>query len=422
MRTWLYPLFLALAVFGCDDGDDGGDGAGGMGGGAGGEGGGGMIQPDAEGCHHRVAPGPDVQAALQTVFIEVEPGQTICLEAGDYSFDTELSMSVDGVTIRGAGADQTRLDFSNQTVGANGIAITGDGVLIEKLAVYDPPGDGVRAQGVDGIIFRDLHVEWTTPAESSNGAYGLYPVEAQNVLIDGCVVVGASDAGIYVGQSTTILVRDSEAYGNVAGIEIENSFDAEVVNNHAHDNTGGLLVFSLPELPMKGGGRVLVHGNLVENNNLPNFGRAGSIVSMVPGGTGAFILSTDDNEFRENTFRNNDSAGMMIISFIEAFLGSYDDDQFDPYPERNWVHDNVYEGNGNAPQGIFIDLGFETGYDFFTDGCLPEMIADADRNCLGEIEGTTFRNLDFCARMRGATLADHTCEGAAVPGQAANFE
>lgn len=416
MRTWLSPLFLALALFGCDDGDDGG-------GGAGGEGGGGPIEPDADGCHHRIGPdADDLQATLQTIFIEAEPGHVICIDAGDYSFDTELSVDVDGVTIRGAGADQTKLDFSGQTVGANGIALTGDGILIEKLAVYDPPGDGIRAQGVDGVIFRDLRVEWTTPAESSNGAYGLYPVQSENVLVERCVVVGASDAGIYVGQSRTILVRDSEAYGNVAGIEIENSVDAEVVNNHAHDNTGGLLVFNLPELPMKEGGRVLVHGNLVSNNNLPNFGRAGSIVSMVPGGTGAFILSTDDNEFRENTFRNNDSVGMMIISYLEAFLGSYDDDAFDPYSERNWVHDNIYEENGKAPQGIFVDLSFETGYDYFTDGCMPEMLPDADRNCLGEAEGTTFRNLDFCTQMHGETLADHTCDGAAISGQAANFE
>ena len=35
----------------------------------------------------------------------------------------------------------------------------------------------------------------------------LYPVESTNVLIDGCVAIGASDAGIYVGQSQNIIVQ-----------------------------------------------------------------------------------------------------------------------------------------------------------------------------------------------------------------------
>ena len=40
----------------------------------------------------------------------------------------------------------------------------------------------------------------------------LYPVQCKNVLIDGCVAIGASDAGIYVGQSQYVIVRNSKAY------------------------------------------------------------------------------------------------------------------------------------------------------------------------------------------------------------------
>ena len=41
--------------------------------------------------------------------------------------------------------------------------------------------------------------------------------------IEHCIAIGASDAGIYVGQSNNIIVRNCEVFQNVAGIEIENS-------------------------------------------------------------------------------------------------------------------------------------------------------------------------------------------------------
>ena len=95
----------------------------------------------------------------------------------------------------------------------------------------------------------------------------MYPVQCQNVLIDGCEAIGASDAGIYVGQSHEIIVRNSRAYRNVAGIEIENSTMADVYNNIAEGNTGGILVFDLPGLIKKGGGNVRVYNNKIRNNN-----------------------------------------------------------------------------------------------------------------------------------------------------------
>ncbi|MFZ4083138.1 MAG: right-handed parallel beta-helix repeat-containing protein [Pirellula sp.] len=47
--------------------------------------------------------------------------------------------------------------------------------------------------------------------------------ECTNFLIEDCIAIGASDAGIYVGQSQDIVVRNCRAERNVAGIEIENS-------------------------------------------------------------------------------------------------------------------------------------------------------------------------------------------------------
>ncbi|MEZ4902094.1 MAG: hypothetical protein R2822_10230 [Spirosomataceae bacterium] len=44
-----------------------------------------------------------------------------------------------------------------------------------------------------------------------------------------------------MGQSENIIVRNCYAHENVAGIEIENSDDAEVYKNRAINNTTGLV-------------------------------------------------------------------------------------------------------------------------------------------------------------------------------------
>ncbi|MEZ4466611.1 MAG: parallel beta-helix domain-containing protein [bacterium] len=342
----------------------------------------------------------------------------VCLTEGTFALTNEVSLSVDDVTIRGAGADKTILDFSGQGVGANGIAITGDGCVVEDLQVKDTPGDGIRAQGVEGIVFRRVRVMWTAEQQSSNGAYGLYPVQASKVLVEDCVVSGASDAGIYVGQSTQILVRGSEAFGNVAGIEIENSSDAEVTGCHAHDNSGGILVFNLPELPVKNGMRTLVHGNTIENNNIPNFGKAGSVVSLVPGGSGAFLLACDHNEFRDNIVRGNSSAGLLLISYLPPLMGEYDDAEYDKYAESNYIHDNTFENNGTMPQGVLVDIGLMAGPDILTDGCRGDGVPVGGMNCIREAEGVTLRDIDlWWLRQPQRGSGPYDCTLAALPGQ-----
>ena len=116
----------------------------------------------------------------------------------------------------------------------------------------DSKGDALKINGTKNAVMRRVRAEWTGGAKTSNGAYGLYPVQVTNVLIEDCVVKGASDAGIYVGQSTNIIVRNNHAENNVAGIEIENSTGADVYGNVAKGNTGGILVFNMPDLPVPG--------------------------------------------------------------------------------------------------------------------------------------------------------------------------
>ena len=208
----------------------------------------------------------DFQKKLQRQLILAEDGDTIRLAAGTFQIAGTLSLEgKNSIHIQGAGMDQTVLSFKGQTEGAEGLRVSNaQRIVLEDFTVQDAKGDAIKTMNVDGITFRRVKAEWTGAPRAENGAYGLYPVLCQNVLIEQCVAIGASDAGIYVGQSKHIVVRQSRAYHNVAGIEIENSQMADVYDNEATENTGGILVFDLPDLVQKKGGNVRVFNNVYQ--------------------------------------------------------------------------------------------------------------------------------------------------------------
>lgn len=352
----------------------------------------------------------DVQKALQTKFVMAEAGEVIDIPAGQFNLTKSLWLDgVENVTIRGAGMDQTVLSFSGQTEGAEGIKVTGgQGILIEGLTVQDAKGDAIKTQDVNGITFRDVKTEWTGKPKETNGAYGLYPVLCQNVLIDSCQSIGASDAGIYVGQSKNIIVRNCTAHHNVTGIEIENSQVADVYNNVTHHNTGGILVFDLPNLVQKKGGHVRVFDNEVRENNLDNFAPKGNIVAGVTPGTGIIILATSDVEVFDNRIINNRTVGTSIISY-HMTEQPITDQEYDPYPKRIFIHDNYYErervrASSQTRMGKVYRFKLKFGKDvphIVYDGIVPEKALDANGQvkdeyqiCIRNNTNASFANLD----------------------------
>jgi parallel beta-helix repeat protein len=152
----------------------------------------------------------DVQKRIQTQFIMAENGSTITLDEGSFTFTGSLSMEgKKNIIIKGKGKDKTILSFKGQTDGAEGIRISNaENITLEDLTVQDSKGDAVKTMNVIGITFRNVKTEWTGEPKAENGSYGLYPVQCEKVLIEGCEAIGASDAGIYVGQSKDIIVRN----------------------------------------------------------------------------------------------------------------------------------------------------------------------------------------------------------------------
>ncbi|MEK9735532.1 MAG: parallel beta-helix domain-containing protein, partial [Paracoccaceae bacterium] len=159
--------------------------------------------------------------------ILASPGDEIVIAEGIYSIKNQLSLAVDDLTITGAGMDKTILNFASQIGGSEGFLVTGNGAILRDFAIENTKVDAIKSKGVDGIAFVRMRVEWTGGPDVNNGAYGFYPVSSRNVLLDGVVAIGASDAGIYVGQSTNIIARNSQAAFNVAGLEIENCHFAD---------------------------------------------------------------------------------------------------------------------------------------------------------------------------------------------------
>lgn len=290
----------------------------------------------------------DANEKLQEALILAEPGDVVQLAAGVWKLTDGLSLDVPGVTIRGAGAGEggSILDFTGQQGAGEGLLVTSDDVLLTNFAVLNTKGDGIKSKGADRIVYHQLRVEWTAGPKETNGAYGIYPVESTDVLVDSVYVRGASDAGIYVGQSKNIVVRESIATENVAGIEIENSYNADVHDNIATKNTGGILVFDLPSLPMQGGHNVRVFENIVNDNSTPNFAPKGNIVASVPTGTGVLVMANRNVEIFDNVFADNGTANVMIV----GYRYEHKDPNYQPLPRQIIVRDNQHGKAGYAPK------------------------------------------------------------------------
>jgi len=412
-------LLAAPLLWGTACGDDGSGASGETGNGSGTDETGTVALP--EGCDFWVEPSEDDQTAVQEALIDVQTGQTVCLSAGTFSFTRQLSLDADGVTVTGEGGEATILDFSAQISGGNGMTVSGDDVTVQDLRILNTPGDGIRADNVENISFLGMHVIWEAEQSLDAGAYGFYPVQSEGVIIRDCLVQGSRDAGVYVGQSSKILVENNEARGNVAGIEIENSTDAIVRNNWAHDNTAGILVFNLPGLDIGDGKRANVYGNVIENNNVPNFGEPGTVVALLPPGVGVIVIAADDNEIWDNEIRGNESVGVVSIAYIDELFSPPDDPAFDIYDEGNWFHDNTFEANGTAPADLILLIteGAVPSPDIILGGCTdPDKDAgDASlANCVSGQGDATFVSANLCGQgMFEESPAANQCEHAPLP-------
>jgi parallel beta-helix repeat protein len=344
----------------------------------------------------------NVAETLRMQLIDAAPGDVIEIPSGKYEFDRSLSLRVDGVTIRGAGMNNTILSFSKQKTGAEGLLVTADDFIIEDLAIEDTKGDALKVNEGRNIIIRRVRTEWTGGPKTENGAYGIYPVQTVNVLLEENVAIGASDAGIYVGQSENVIVRKNRAEYNVAGIEIENTIGADVYGNRAINNTGGILVFNMPNLS-KLGSKTRIYKNEIAENNYKNFATKGTAVASVPSGTGVIVNANDEVEIFDNDIRDNKTANIIITSLYASGLSAAElSETFDAYPEAIYVLDNLLEGGGSNPDGF--ELKALKTLKFGLTGSLPDILWDGYVDDAKKVDGALPDTLRICVQNGAAQI------------------
>jgi parallel beta-helix repeat protein len=285
-----------------------------------------------DGSIHIVNPGDSIQTAVETA----QPGDTIQVMPGTYSETVYIDkddIHLVGVIEQGERATMDGLGKLNDA-----ILYSGNNIIIENFRITRYKGNGIMGQAGNNFEIRNNVIVDT-------GIYGIFPQLGTNGLVEHNVVSGIEDAAIYIGMSDNIHVAYNEVFDSVAGIEIENSRHAVVEHNNAHHNTGGILAFVTPGLPIKTTEDVIIRNNFVLDNNTPNFGAPGSIVSGIPAGTGILVMAADDVIIEGNIISNNKTAGIIINDHSFATTITMDVES-DPNSDRTMILDNVMLNNG----------------------------------------------------------------------------
>jgi len=369
----------------------------------------------------------DFAKTLQERLISAKAGDVIEIPAGKFHFTHTLSLTVNGVTLRGKGLDKSILSFAGQTSGAQGVLVKANDFTIEDVAIEDTAGDALTIQGGDHITVRRVRTEWTRGPNEANGPYGIYPVECKNLLVEDSVAKGAADAGIYVGQSEKVVIQGNRSEYNVDGYEIENSEDVDAYNNIATHNTGGIGVFNLPNLPRQGGRDVRIFNNQMVDNNTPNFApKSLGPIHYLPTGTGMYVMAIRDVEIFGNKIQNNNTVNLYIIHYktgvdedslrdtsaspITQQIFAPDDKRYDPFVQSIHIHDNEISGGGHSPDNringvkmLAAALGGQLPdvlYDGMVDPKWGRKGANQGKICLQNNGSATFLNFDMPGQMK----------------------
>jgi parallel beta-helix repeat protein len=288
-----------------------------------------------EAATHNISPGDDIQVILD----QAQPGDTVLVSPGNYLGG--LRIETDALTLRGVPEAGQRpvLDGAGQL--QNGIVACADGITVEGLELRDFTGNGVMVQDVDRATIRDVFANHT-------GEYGILVLASRQLTVELSAASGASVSGIAVSQSRDVTVQGSEAFANVVGLEVDNSSNILLEENHAHDNSVGILLAVLPDQEIKESGRVVIRDNRVSDNDLENFAEEGQLAAALPAGTGILLLAADHSEVTANEVVGNRTAGVAVLGLRQFFP---DRSTFDvgTEPEDNWIHANSYQDNGDDP-------------------------------------------------------------------------
>lgn len=271
---------------------------------------------------------------------EAKPGDLIRVFPGTYS--ETIYIDKNDITFQGIiqNGEWPVLDGKKELNDA--FLYSGNGIHIEGFKITQYKGNGIMGQAGNNFVIRN---NWIV----DTGVYGIFPQYGKNGLIEYNTLTGIEDAAIYVGMCDNIDVLHNEVFGNVAGIEFENSRHCLGENNNVYDNAGGILAFITPGLPIKTTYDIIIRNNFVNNNNHVNFAAPGSTVSGIPSGTGILIMAADDVIVENNIISGNKNVGILITDFDSGGIKASSDPESNPNPDNVVILDNLMVRNGYDP-------------------------------------------------------------------------
>lgn len=277
--------------------------------------------------------------SIQQAVLAAQPGTTIQVMPGTYR--ETVYIDKDGVRLIGIIQESRRPVLDGEDKLNDAILFSGNNIVVENFTITRYKGNGIMSQaGNNWEIRNNLIVD--------TGVYGIFPQLGQNGVIEHNVVSGIEDAAIYVGMSDNVHVAHNDVFDSVAGIEIENSRHCIVESNRVYNNTGGILAFITPGLPIKTTFDVIIRNNFIIANNHVNFGAPGSTVAGIPAGTGILVMAADDVVIERNIIRDNKNAGILITDHGHA-TNITADPESDPNSDRVKILNNTMNNNGTDP-------------------------------------------------------------------------
>lgn len=294
----------------------------------------------------RIQRGEDPYQVIQKALLTAKPSTILHLPAGRFHLRRSLSIGQRHIHLRGAGIGKTILSFKNQLEGNAGIQVLAPHSTLSHMTVEDTKGDGIRSHLVCDLSVHNVHVRWTGVPHPNNGAYGIYPVRSTHVTIEHSKVSGASDSGIYVGQSKFVTIRNNEVFHNVIGIELENTSYANVERNVVRENTVGVMFFSIPCLSKPYSRAFLISGNRIFNNNFRNFARPDSSLSKLPSGLGLFIGAIHHARVEKNHIYQHNLMSIMLAGYNTTAPGEHLPPHFHPNPTKVELTNNSLSQSG----------------------------------------------------------------------------
>ncbi len=274
--------------------------------------------------------------AIMAAVKAANPGDTIQVMPGIYH--ETVYVDKDDIRIIGVIKDGKRATLNGEGKLNDAFLYSGNNFVVENFVITKYKGNGIMGQAGNNFEIRNNIIVDT-------GVYGIFPQLGKNGIVEYNVISGIEDAAIYVGMSDNIHVAYNDVFENVAGIEIENSRHAIVENNNVYNNTGGILAFITPGLPIKTTYDVIIRNNFIYDNNHKNFAAVGSTVAGIPSGTGILIMAADDVVVEDNIIRDNKTAAILITDHNNAPNTTIDPES-DPSPDRVKVLNNLMLNNG----------------------------------------------------------------------------